>query len=451
MENWNAEPPSRPDASDVRDALKKGLGRAYFWARDGLLTDNGILLDACLHDMRFDQSVESPRGAWLWELMNVLGVVDEFREPIYEATGRIQDGLAGQQLCEFCVFYARRGDPRFRVRLQEIIKRKPDPATPWLGEKELIDLDRETGFLFAARLRAESLAHREWDWDDAVLINAAIEKLGEQIVTELLNHESQSSPVFARFRDRWHAAAQAIGSATAEEYREQLRSHSVTDIIRDAETMPNQAGVFRGWGRYAADADLQIVLDRLLQSTNTDVIVNYLRVFSNRTMPNFDRRFLGLLDHADSNVRARAYAALGKSSHPEIRNFAVGQIANRITEPSFLELFVRNFQLGDESLLLANLVFPTDADERHGLLMDVKEILSENPKANCEKLGLLVYRFTPCAECRYDMVKLLFNRNVVPDWMVKECQFDVVEETRQLAESCDSQANAECSNDDSRP
>src|SRR5262245_52103531 len=54
-------PPDTPTAAEQFDALKKGLGRALQWAAAGKL-DLDLLLEACLHDLRYDHQIESARS-----------------------------------------------------------------------------------------------------------------------------------------------------------------------------------------------------------------------------------------------------------------------------------------------------------------------------------------------------------------------------------------------------
>src|SRR5262245_55016700 len=133
---------------------------------------------------------------------------------------------------------------------------------------------------------------------------------------------------------------------------------------------------------------------------------------------------LGLLDHEDEQVRRRAYTAVAQNSHPTIRRFALDHLQQRIAEPNFLELFIQNFQSGDEDLLLGGLRLPDDTDQAHGFLFDLIKIPENNPEARCRELALLVYRWTPCGNCRYHAVKLLVSRNATPAWLVEEYRHD---------------------------
>jgi hypothetical protein len=432
MIEWASEPTAHPESKHLQDAIEKGLGRALFWAKKGLWTDKAILLNACLHDLRYDRQCEESRGPWLWQIMGLLGVVSEFRDAILDSLRIVDDGFAGHQLCQFCVYYARDGDERFRQRLREIVTRKPDPSYPSFGERELIDLDGEAGFLFAARIRSEALSSREWDWEDGHLIEEAIEKLGEPAVLALLDRESQSSPAMLRFHDAWRAAVQLKTDDPRQKHIERMRQYSLTDIIQRAESERSQVGILRGWGMYADEADLRIILDRLLNVQDPAILVNYLQVFSNRPMPEPNEKLLGLLDHEDKNVRFRAYTALAQNSHSLVRKYAVDHLNDRIAEPNFLKLFIRNLMPGDEETLLGALRLPEDEYQCHGFLMDLLEVLEHNPESKCYELAMIIYRFTPCGNCRRHAAKLLINRKVAPAWLIEECRYDAIADTRCL-------------------
>lgn len=427
-------PPLIPSHDQQRDALRKGLGRAVLWAKSGRWNDEGALLEACLNDMRYDRQCESPRGIWLWEIVEAVGAVDTFREPILASTMTIVDGFAVRQLCQFCVFYARQGDERFRTRLRDIVADKPVSDSPWLGEAELIELDREAGFLFAAELRGRSLSNREWDWDDLSIINDATETLGEQTIISILNRESETSIDIDRFRTHWQSAT-AMKAGVVRSFADRKSKLSLDEIIQEAgDRLRDRAFVFRRWGMDASDADLRVALYRLFCQSDPDILVNFLWIFSNRAMTQFDERVLILLDHSDERVRERAYMAVSQNAHPAIRKFAIDNIRQQIALPGFLELFVRNYQSGDEDLLNANLTLPDNSDECHGIISDLIKILEQNPSANCAELALRSYLATPCEICRYHAAKLLFGQKVAPMWLVDECRWDANSDIRELVE-----------------
>lgn len=428
------EPPEAPSALDCRDAVRYGLGRALLWAEKGVWCGKDTLLEACLTDFRYDRQTEDNRGPWLWRFMQALNVVDEFRSPILDALQKVNDGLAAEQLCQFCVYYARQGDQRFRRQLRRIVAEKPSSDCPWLGEAELIELDGEPGFRFVAEVRGAQLLHKEWDYDDRATINAAIEQLGEPSVLAVLQNASASSKEIDCFRDKWLASVEKERGAPKQSHASRMREYTIDDVIQVAEGTRRQPALLRGWGMYACDRDLESIVERLLACREPEWIANYLRVFSNRAMPRFDERILGLLDHENEKVRDWAFDAVGQNEHPAVREWAIKRLALRINDPGYFQLFLKNYEPGDEDLFVETLRIPEDADQRHGLLMDVVKVLEQNPSALCQPLALLAYRLTPCGPCRFHSVKLLIERTAPPSWLVAECGYDAVSDIRELVE-----------------
>src|SRR5262249_36887195 len=111
-------PPALPSLAQQRDALRKGLGRALRWAASGRL-DDGPLLEACLHDQRFDGQVDDSRGGWLWQMIRAVGAPERFRVPILHALYDLSDDRSAGQFCELARRYAEMGDDTFRTRLYE--------------------------------------------------------------------------------------------------------------------------------------------------------------------------------------------------------------------------------------------------------------------------------------------------------------------------------------------
>jgi hypothetical protein len=430
MKLGDYSPPTAPARDQQRCALDHGLGRTLQWALAGKLADEP-LLEACLHDRRFDMEVEGPRGEWLWRILQAVGAVERCRVPILHALYELSDD-SGAQLCELARHYAATGDEAFRTRLYEIVEQKPVPDSPWLGEEDIVRLDGRQALLFAARLRGRLLADRPWEWHDRSLVDFAMEHLGAGRVQGVL--ETSSDDAVRRFWDNWRrdseSHAEAASSRTArEESRERLRATSVDDVVRAA-AGPGQCYWLRGWGMHAEPAHLQAVLPHLWSAAEPHTIVNLLRIFAARALPEFDGRLIELCRHDDEEIKRRAYAALQRNAHPLVRQFAQARL--RAHDGAAVALFAKNYQRGDEREILEALELPEDACALHWLLMDVVKMLEENADADPSQLGVAAYALTPCATCRYYATRMLLNRRAAPDWLIEECRYDSCADCREL-------------------
>jgi hypothetical protein len=424
--------PTVPSLDEQRDALRKGLGRAMQWALGGQLADEP-LLEACLQDQRFDRETADPRGEWLWQMIQVIGAADRFREPILQALHQLSDEDSAHQLCQLARHFAQTGDETFRKRLYEIVEQKPIKDMPWLGEEEFVALDGEAAFVSAARLRGQELPTRDWEWHDDCLVDIGIECLGEDRVTHLISDSSDEA--IRRFYQGWlREEKRCAERVPAPSRREIARAISVDEILAAAQSdnAPFRFGRFRTWGMYADEADLEPVLQQLWTTDSVHVLANLLSVFSNRALPEFDARLIDFCEHEDADVRRRAFGALGMNKHPSIRRFALEQLETSVSDGAIISLFANNCEPGDEHRILESLELPPDENDLHGLLMDVNIVLEKNPDAECSKLAVIVYALTPCENCRFAAMRLLHGRRVMPEWIREECRYDSGKDCRQL-------------------
>ena len=335
--------------------------------------DLDVLLDACIHDKRFDRMIDDVRGDWLWLSIQAIGAESRFRQPIFDALGDLSENNV-LQVCQISYHYAAHGDHVFRDRLYEIVRDKPFNEERSVGEEELVRLDGESGFLFAARIRGQQLENRDWEWDDRSFLKGAMERLGERRVNELL--DAASDEAMELYRRLWLQDKAALEKARSSHQAraDQMRQIPAKEIIFAAETSPAKHTNFRGWGIWATEDDLEEVFQRLLSSTDSDVLVNLLKVFSRREFPRIVPELIALTRHSSPEVLRWAFNALENNSHPLVRELAEHQLGEGLPNPWALGLFIRNYRDGDEQRIFDIVELPGDINQRHCLLMDARKI-----------------------------------------------------------------------------
>lgn len=423
-------PVAVPTLAEQRDALQKGLGRAVLWAQSGHLADEP-LLDACLHDKRFDRQCEDERGEWLWGILGSGGAVQRLRRPILEAVRQVTTERDAYQLCDLASHYAKTGDSEFKTSLYEFVERKPIADCPWIGEETLLELGGEEAFRFIARIRGKLLETRPWDWDIEALIGRAVEKFGEQQVRNLLN--DLADPGTSRFAAAWRAELSQATKASRQSHAERMRAITL-DGIMEAIKGNDRCFWLRGWGMHADEAAIGVVLGHLRAAQEPSLIAKLLRALWNRAMPEFDPWLIELCRHADPDVRRSAFNALKCNSHPLVRAFAIAECENGVRNGQVVSLFISNYEQGDEHRIAEAIELPDDSNEFHWLLMDVVKVLEKNEEADCSHLGVAAYALTPCENCRGDAARLLYNRHAAPRWLIEECRYDSNEGSRKLWE-----------------
>ena len=288
-------PPAAPTAEEQRAALRRGLGRAAMWAASGALSE-AMLAEAWLEDWRYDRQIDAPRADWLFGLAESLGATARPRGPLLRSLGHLSDDRADErgagQLCALAFLYAQAGDAVFRARLYDIVGRKPIAHSRHLGEREIVKLDGEAAFLFAARARGRLAEGRDGFWDDGELVFTAGELLGEDRAVALLDASADRD--IARFRESWRADEREGAERRAAQlpYGEQMAALTTDDILAAAESPGPLRRHLGGWGRRADPADLEAVAARLWAATEPKAIARLLQVFSARALPEFDPRLI---------------------------------------------------------------------------------------------------------------------------------------------------------------
>jgi hypothetical protein len=432
LDDIDITPPATPTVEQQRDALKKGLGRAVTWATSGKL-DPEVLLEACLHDQRYDWQCEAARGSWLWSLMRAGSVADRFRQPIFDEFAELPEVLA-VQLCGLARHYAASGDTEFRERLYGIVGTRPIPSMDSLGESELVELDGEKGFIFAAGVRGDLLDSDRWGWSHRSLVDDAVERWGRERTIRLLEESDRHG--CGRFLSAWIGSTEELSTGGVEAYHLRMRTIPVTDVLAAASNK-DRCIWFRGWGTQAGEDDLRTVFAAIREEADTHRLARLLRVFHGRVLPEIVPRILELVRHPDADVSGPAVKALKPASHPAIRKLALELLTQMDTVESAVSLLIHNYVADDEGRILTTVSALQDEDDLHRSLMSARHVLMENVEADPVSLGLFIYRHTPCGECRESTAALLHERGAMPEWMRAELRLDANEHCRELVETID--------------
>lgn len=415
-------PPLSPSLDQQRDALQKGLGRAWLWAERGCL-DRDVLLDACLRDLRYDRQCEGCRAEWLWGLVTAAGVIEKIEAPLLQALQSLspENDQAANQLCELAFHYAKLGRQEFRDVLYSIVATTPLPDNRSIGEKQLLALDGENAFRLIAFTRGRYLETHAADWDDAHVVTEAMKFYGEERIHEIM--ATFSDPDRLRFAEIYHREKMAEEERNDRPTMDDRKVKSVADVVAAARKETGGYWLIH-WGRSASDDDLNQVWEVIRVTSEPKVLAHLLKIFSRRALPQFDERLIELCRHSDANVRKQAFIALAQNSDYRIRLFAVEEITGPDPKPEVIRLFEQNFKADDEQLLLDFIEIPADTEERHSLLMDIQRVLQENMVSRVEELAQVIYFHTPCAICRNHAIELLEEDGTLPGWMAEEAMYD---------------------------
>ncbi len=140
-------------------ALKKGQGRAWWHiAEHGLDDVADLVLEACLHDQRYDSS-ECSRADWLFEMFGATVHYRRFHAAILAALQPEANAWEADQLCELAKAMAAQGDVQARQALRSYAFDKASHRTndDGLGAEEWIALTGFDGLIELAHIYGQRL------------------------------------------------------------------------------------------------------------------------------------------------------------------------------------------------------------------------------------------------------------------------------------------------------
>jgi hypothetical protein len=97
-----------------------------------------------------------------------------------------------------------------------------------------------------------------------------------------------------------------------------------------------------------------------------------------------------------------------------------------------LEVFIHNYQSGDDRYLAALLAQTVDRDALHSIGFGLKEVFTAHPTPAADDIFLDLYERGPCSLCREHFVERLIEIDRLPPWMERETRYDANPEIHQV-------------------
>jgi hypothetical protein len=404
-------------------ALMTGHGRALIHAErcgtDGVREE---ILNSALFPNVYDAQCNGLGEAWLARLCQAAGLVERFISQDRGITGDLE------LRCGMLAQFALQGHHAPRTELRELCRY--DEKKGWvLGAGEIVEVDGEEGFLFAAdRVGAALLEHPDY-WGSTYLARLLDEKAGEGRAMAIMNRESSGNPNIAAFRE-------AVLKSEAEPRPRPVRiKPSVDELLEQILHSEKPVPYFRSSGKHATPDEGRFIAALDFQKLNPVALENYLRFFNQTGFPELWEEHLALLTHPEKRVRQQAHATMSHHADPELRKAAYETLA-RGEVSNFVSLLHRFARRRDTGPMLEAISAPgafEDDFELHGTVLDLLHLVEKKKRMKDARLAVWIYENSPCRRCRHDAVKKMAEHSILPTWIAEECLSDAYDETREIA------------------
>ncbi|HEX3051238.1 MAG TPA: hypothetical protein VHP83_11325, partial [Aggregatilineaceae bacterium] len=440
--------------SEFKRILEIGLGRAILFLQTHDATPyREAILEACLHDTRYDGQAESRRATYLFDVIAQTGFQEFYREPILQALEIASDPNTydSLQLNDLATNFADQGDQAARrlVYDQFVAHLTSDDWGDVTRAHNLISLDGTDGFLFAVEQFGKRLPacseqeppywfpslEKNWDDDERTYWDAAIQRAAD----------NPHLAAYVAFEQERRANQKTKTS------RRKPLSFMSYDQLKPKITHRTTEYGLATWGERANEADLECAANDLLAlAEQTDILLlrKYVCIFRERRFPLDPQKLIDLASQArheppsydeddrftpQSRLILTALNALGNVSHPEVRQLAFELVEGRQWIAHAAILLKSNWQNSDWSVLEALTQETFEPYDYHGLGMDIRELFEAHPEPKAAQTLINLYEYGPCSECREHYVKALDSIQAVPEWMRAECRYDADHDLREWA------------------
>ncbi len=425
--------------NDFEKAFRRGLGRAYIHIKKNGDNDvKDVILRHCLQNPCYDTQCEPSRAPWLMSAIDLCGEPEFYTDAIIVALSKTEDDRDLSQLYDLCLILSKRGNKTAEKAIYNRFD-KQEFNESFLGGDHIVELNGLDGLLHVARVLGKRMLEDEDYWDGAEIYSLACETHKKETVDQLLTESALTDLAIAEFlKDvaRYHKKYSPQTSPNIEEtLRERTRKELPMNLIlSDLEEGKEHRYRFMRFGKYATEEEIKILYNKLLAEEREEQLISHLWVFRRRELPALDDKLFGLTKSKNKEIGSTAISALMHTTHPRIRKLAIklhDSEDNELFIPA-IELFLNNYQNGDHRYIEKALIESDDTELLHSICFDILNVFEENPEKEMLTCLLWVYENTPCAHCRERAVKLLAKNKILPESIRHECQFDCVEDIKNI-------------------
>jgi hypothetical protein len=410
------------DQTRFASYLFQGLGRPYLYLQQhDSAPFVAALLRACLYNPIYDRQCEGSRTTYLYGLIQLTTIASWFRQQILDALSDPDDDMDLEQLCDFALIYAQTGDATARRVLYEQAGEHASTGET-TGAYQLIDLDGVAGFLFIVNRLGEALQSGHEPWDDASLLTH-LESTNPKITLDQLRTSALPKYPFVLPYLEHIVALRAQPRATP---RPQIIGQPYSSVKHAMEQANGRFSfpLLRRWGAAADDAELQQAARDLLQESEPARLAAYLAIFGKRPFPFGIEPLLPLVWSNHDRIARWSIQALSQFRQPAVRELGFTLIQAQHHVSDALNVFIQNYEQGDDRFLAGLLTQTEDKMALHNLGFGLNDVFAAHPRPEAEDIFLDLYERGPCSLCRERFVERLIEIDRIPLWMEQETRYD---------------------------
>ncbi len=410
----------------------------------GLKGIDDLVLEGCLENQAYDPHCEDDRAPWLYRMFKGSAHYNKFSNAILAMLDNDVEHRSMEQFCDLAGLMACDGDGNAATSLRNFVWGQDFKADTQFGTRALVMLDGVQAVVeLARRLGRILMSDSEEMVDDLDCLTEDANCYDEALASlKQLATEEEAIAAYLQMHLQGIASKESEEEKSRElqqdEARERVRKdYPIEKILAAAESgESSRPYFFATFGRWATKSELDIVLRHMIAATVPEVCLRLLWVFRTAVLPTLHPRIWALAEDRDERLRHAALKALAQVCDEKIGEYGRKKLRTGfpVTDSEVIELFGKNYHLGDEVLIMSALekLSPSE-DDAHSLGLSALKIWHHDDSPELRGLAEWTYRTTPCSFCRSIAVKWLVEISSLPAEIANECLYDADRDTQAIA------------------
>lgn len=433
-----------------KHSLFRGLGSAIIMLEQCPNKNQyrDIALYACLHNTTYDMQLEGDRGMYLFNVIEVLGDFDLFEHSIIDEFKNIEaDIWLFNQLTSLLVIFAQKGSEKapkalyekYELLLDKIEKRRNlksqreeremfEWLSVWLTSLNGFDAFKKAIYDLGRNIAKGKADFFSFDWFYA----NAQHKFGKKRIEKYLSKQANKSVEVKAF----YEAVQMFDNRKYEDAPKPTLEEVVQNAykVQDGKTYPCRSTTKR-FARNANKDELKKLADMALSESNINAKAELLWVFRWSNYSFSDETLQELAHSENKNIRNTAFVIMRQKPSEKMHDHALSVISDGKELEKGIELLCENFRKEDEKLLFDAIkrVKINNARAWHGAYMAVETAFKKGRWKPQTDILKYVYENTLCSRCRFRIVELMNQHQVLTSQILDECLLDSNSDIRDFA------------------
>ena len=414
-----------------RQSIRTGTGKAYLLARSHPEVDfSGEIIKASVKCYVYDYQCEGSRAEYISGLIDLSGKKDRIVEAVLKALAAERDDWYNlEQLFQLAYLFARDGNQKARKAIYKRFNKKVIKGAESTGEDEIIKLGGIEGLKYVAEIRDKDVE----DWEICHLVEELKEYDPNMDIQKELKRAAKSSAILRYYARKYKPYSKPTKKEIVE--RRKQNKKDAFEKVKKAIDAEIAVRVPIGYVRYLTQKELKILAEELRVEKDVKRQCKYLHIFSRRQFPLDYHVLLDIVKKPspkDANNKRFACRALGLIKGGDIRQLAIEKLMQTNNPQDYLYLLVNNYRDTDCKLLTDLVSKFQNWDIIHNIGFTFIDIYEANKTKTCKRPLEALYEKMPCSLCRYGIVQILIENNVLSKRILKEMEYDCDDGTREF-------------------